>query len=342
MHGVHGVAVRHAGRVSRPGPRAAADPWSAPVHRHDETWTAEFARLGHPDAEPLAAGMEGAVYRLGGGLVAKVWGGRSAAELARLRDFYDGLAGRGLGFRTPRILQIHSTALGHCTVEEELPGRPLAEVRPVPEGEATGPEVRDAVLDVLAGLASVTGPEELAHLPVLDETGPFRRAGADWTGSLTALIDRRLHRFGDVLAAAVPGLDGKAGRVRELLHAWGRGREGLLHGDLTTANILVDDELRPTAVLDFGFLSAAGDPAFDAAVTGCIVDMYGPQARRTEADFDEAVTRRFGHPRELLLLHRAAYALITSNAYDPDGADGHFRWCADMLLREDVTELLAR
>ncbi|GAA1941199.1 phosphotransferase family protein [Kitasatospora viridis] len=309
------------------------------MQHHDEKWLAEFARLGHPGAEPLAAGMEGAVYRLGGGLVAKVWAHRSAAELARLQEFCAELAGQGLGFRTPRIHAVHATGLGLCTVEDELSGRPLATALGR-DGELPGPEVVDRVLDVLALLAAVPTPERLGLLPVLDETAPLRDGRTGWAEALIALIDRRLDRFGHLLARQVPGLDRRVARLRQLLRSRPAGRDGLVHGDLVTANILVDEDLRPTALLDFGFLTTPGDPAFDAAVTASIVDMYGPRARETEALFDDALVARFGYPRELLLLHRAAYALITSNAYDPAGADGHFRWCVRMLLRKDVAALL--
>ncbi|WP_035849858.1 phosphotransferase family protein [Kitasatospora azatica] len=310
------------------------------MQQHDDQWIAEFARLGHPSAEPLAAGMEGAVYRLGNGLVAKVWARRTEAELARLKEFYDGLADRGLTFATPRILRIHTTERGNCTVEAELQGRPLAEAAAVPAGGIPGPEVRDRVLDVLAELAAVSSPEQLGQLPVLDETDPFRRRDQGWTDSLSALIDRRVRQFAGPLCAVVPDLDHKVEQVRRLLKDWGPRPEGLVHGDLTPANILVDAELKPTAVLDFGFLSCPGDPAFDAAVTAGIADMYGPQARQIEERFDTDLAQRFGWPRELLQLYRIAYALITSNAYDPRGEDGHFAWCARILLREETAALL--
>ncbi|MFJ4622470.1 phosphotransferase family protein [Streptomyces sp. NPDC088812] len=310
------------------------------MQQHDQNWIAAFADMGHPEAEPLAAGMEGAVYRLGDGLVAKVWGQRTERELHQLKAFYDSLAGRGLGFRIPRIQRVHTGELGVCTIEEELHGRPLEDAAPVPEGSVPGREILDRVLDVLAELASIEEPGQITRLPVLDEVAPFRPEGADWAESLIALMDRRLERFGDQLVTAIPDAEKKAHRVRELLRAWGHGREGLVHGDLITANILVEDTLRPAAVLDFGFLSTPGDPAFDVAITGSILDMYGSQARRTEAAFDDRAAQRFGYPRELLLLYRAAYAFITSNVYDSQGKDGHFRWCVDMLLREDVGALL--
>ncbi|WP_225824067.1 phosphotransferase family protein [Streptomyces naphthomycinicus] len=309
------------------------------MEQHDQRWIDELAGLGHAAVEPLAVGMEGAVYRLGGGLVAKVWGRRDERDLIRIKEFYDELAARGLSFATPRILRIHGSELGYCTIEEELAGTPLDRMAPSVDGDP-GPRARDHVLDVLAELGSVIPSGGLRRLPVMDESVPFRDSGADWAGSLIALIHRRLSRFGPQLDAAVTDLPGKVEQVTRLLRAWGHGRDGLLHGDLITANILVDETLRPTAVLDFGFLTAPGDPAFDVAVTASIIDMYGPQHRRIEAAFDEAAVKRFGYPRELLLLYRAAYALITSNAYDPEGADGHFRWCAAMLERDDVVEVL--
>ena len=47
-----------------------------------------------------------------------------------------------------------------------------------------------------------------------------------------------------------------------------------------------------------------------------------------------------GYQPEELTLYKAAYAVATSNAYDPNGRDGHFAWCAQMLCRREVVDLL--
>ena len=94
-----------------------------------------------------------------------------------------------------------------------------------------------------------------------------------------------------------------------------------MHGDLIPANVLVDEAGRPSAVIDFGFLTTAGDPAFDAAVTASIFDMYGPAARATEARLDA----RLDVDPERAGVHRAAYAVVTATCFSPTGEDGHFR-----------------
>lgn len=48
-------------------------------------------------------------------------------------------------------------------------------------------------------------------------------------------------------------------------------------------------------MLDFGFMTTIGDPAFDAAITASIYDMYGPRAAENEAILDEAIADRFGY-----------------------------------------------
>lgn len=309
------------------------------MRQHDEQWTEELRRLGHAGAEPLDAGMEAAVYRLGAGRIAKVWGRRTPDELTRLKTFYDELADARLSFRTPRILAVHTTGLGVCTIEEELPGTRLD--RATTGGRARlVPRVQDLFLDVLDELSLVRAPAALDLMPYMDEPDPFRPAGQSWVDALAALVERRVRRS-DVLHAAVPDLDERAARVVSLLRAWGGDHHGVVHGDLNPGNILVDEELRLTAVLDFGLLSLPGDPAFDAAVTAHVADMYGPEALLVERGYDAAVTRRFGHPQELLTLYRAAWALITSDLHDPQGRDGHFAWCAQMLRRDEVTRLLA-
>ena len=272
------------------------------MQRHEDRWLRYFA-----GAEPLAVGMESAVYRLGDGRVAKVGARRTSAELARLKAFYDELE---LPFATPALAEIREVDGACVTFERELAGAPPASI--------------ESLLDVLEGLASVRGGAALCELPVLDEARPAW-AGS-WSATLTGLIERRVARFGDQLRAAVPGFDARLGRLPERV-ARLPDAQGVVHGDLVPANILVE----PLALLDFGFLSTVGDPAFDAAVAAGIWDMYGPGARETEASIDRAVVARFGYAPERLALYRAVYAVVTSNAYDAGGRDVHFAWCAELL-----------
>jgi len=94
------------------------------VQAHSQHWIDYFAGRGH-DVRSLAAGVEGAVYDLGGGRIAKVWRDRQVAELERMRAFYAGLAAAGLEFRTPEILAIEHAGNMSVTYERKLPGQPL-------------------------------------------------------------------------------------------------------------------------------------------------------------------------------------------------------------------------
>ncbi|RKN39724.1 phosphotransferase family protein [Streptomyces hoynatensis] len=315
------------------------------MRTHEEGWPAYVAARGYPGARPLAAGMEGAVYALDGGLVAKVWGVRSGTELERLRRFYEALGEAVPGLATPRIVEVlrPGEAGGpFVTIERRLTGAPLGGLLG-PRGPWSVPRAAGCLLDVHAAL-SAAGSPALRGLAVLDEPEPFWAGHGSWPAALLALIDRRTARFGARLSAAVPGFEGKLRRLRELVGGLGEVPLGLLHGDLVPDNVLAeagaDGRPRVTGVLDFGFLSTVGDPAFDAAVTAGVFDMYGPRRREAEALLDAAFTARFGYPPERLVLYRAVYGLITANAYDPEGRDGHFGFCADLLNREDTAALL--
>jgi aminoglycoside phosphotransferase (APT) family kinase protein len=110
-----------------------------------------------------------------------------------------------------------------------------------------------------------------------------------------------------------------------------------VHGDLIPGNVLSTDG-HATAVLDFGFLSTAGDPTFDTAITASIYDMWGPRARDVERELDNAWMAAFGHDRHRSLIYRAAYALITACCFGTDLSEGHFAWCINMLNRTEVQD----
>jgi hypothetical protein len=296
--------------------------------------------------------MEGAVYRLGDGTVAKVWRRRTPAELLLWQAYYTDVAVAGLPFATPEILRVDEVDGTAVTIERELPGRPLDEWTAWPGGPDAGagsedsardrdrPDADDGVLGILRALAGVSGTAAMRALPVLDEDRPFRRDGEDFPAALAGLLARRTARSGALLRAHVPDFDRRYAAVADRLAALDPGPDTLVHGDLVAPNIHVDDTGRPVAVLDFGFLSTAGDPRFEAGVTAAILDMYGPDAAAATETRTDRYAARLGHPAEVLRLYRAAYAIATADVFSADGSDGHFAWCVRRLTCPEVTAAL--
>jgi hypothetical protein len=300
---------------------------------HSQGWLDHFARLGYPAARPLAAGVEGAVYHLGDGLVAKVWGRRRVSELLLWQDFYADVAASGLSFATPVVLRVEEIDGRGVTLERELPGTPLlidADSSTVDTG------VVESIIAVLQELATVPSTAAMRRLPVLDEDSAFRRDGDDFPTALIALLDRRTARSRDVLRARVADFDRRYAVVVALLGQLDRTPDTVVHGDLFADNVLADATGRPAAVLDFGFLSGAGDPRFDAAVTAGIMNMYGPHAAAITESLTERLATALGYSTDVLRLYRAAYAIATSTAFTPDGTDGHFAWCARQLTTSSL------
>lgn len=305
---------------------------------HTQQWLDHFASKGH-DAKPLAAGVEGAIYDLGDGLIAKVWRERRASELERMLSFYADVAAADLPFETPEILRVEQVGGTAVTYERKLPGEPLQH-RLSRDDHQIGPAAVRSVVEVLRALATVPATTSMRQLPVLDEDRPLR-AGADtFQAALLGLISRRVTRFGSIIRRRLPDFDRRCTALQERLATIGPGPETVIHGDLLGGNILVDDQHRPLAVLDFGFLTTSGDPRFDAAITASIMNMYGPHALAITRDLTARFAQDLGYPTEVLLTYQAAYAAVTSNAFTPDGSDGHFAWCIAQLSRDDISEAL--
>ena len=175
-------------------------------------------------------------------------------------------------------------------------------------------------------------------------TGEIDLSNADDIGAVIALQMPNQARMLVLDLTAIEYLD-SAGmrlifRLQEKLRALDPVPDTALHGDLVPDNILVDQELRPLAVLDFGFLTTAGDPRLDAAVAAAITNMYGAHAPRITGALTAQLAADLGYPASTLLVYQGAYAVATANAFTADGSDGHFAWCVRQLARADVTAVL--
>ncbi|MET7950176.1 aminoglycoside phosphotransferase family protein [Micromonospora sp. NPDC005324] len=294
--------------------------------------------IGTTTPKLLGEGMEGAVYEVDDSRVAKIWFAGAVESSRRAAAFYDAMAAKPLAFQVPRITQVESVGGRVVTIERRLTGTTLAAA--LAAGTVSREDAYTIVVDIMAALAAGGGLPAARELAVLGEDSPLFSVGEGFAVALARLAERRVERFRPVLSGAVVDFDRKAAALPSRLVEVDSGRRAVLHGDLIPGNILVDASGRPSAVLDWGFLTTEGDPAFDAAVTAAIFDMYGSEALQVERDLLDRMEARLGYDRAALLVHRAAYSLITANAYDPTGQDGHFAWCVAALNRTDVTKAL--
>lgn len=269
---------------------------------------------GYPVTHEIGRGMEGVVAALDDERVVKVWDRRPRAEVDRLRTFYDavhdGLEEAGVRLAVPRILDVGEVDGLVVTVHPMLPGRAEVDAGPGP------------VVEVLAGLSQVPVRPEMALLPVPDGERPFDPS-VPFGVSMGDLVRRRATLLGDLLP------DGVADRMAQALRAVPPVPPRLVHGDLGPVHVLLDGG-RPVGLLDFGYVSTLGDPAFDAAVAACLQDMFGPGADAATAALDDLVVRRFGHDPAVLVLYRAAYGLVTASCLV--GHPGkHLDWCLALV-----------
>lgn len=268
---------------------------------------------GFPVTDELGRGMEGVVAALDDERVVKLWDRRPRVEVERLQTFYDaveeGLSAAGASIAVPRILDVAEAGGRMVTVQRRLRGTAVAAACPEP------------VLDVLAALAQVPAHPDLAVLPVPDGEPPFA-PDVPFGESLAALCLRRAH--------LVPGLpDGAVDEMADALRSLTPVPARLIHGDLGPVHVLLEGE-RPVGLLDFGYVSTVGDPAFDAAVAACLQDMFGPGATEATAALDRLAVQRFGYEPAVLVLYRAAYGLVTASCLA--GYPGqHLDWCLTLV-----------
>ncbi|ANH37448.1 Phosphotransferase enzyme family protein [Nocardioides dokdonensis FR1436] len=236
----------------------------------------------------------------------------------------------------PRILDLREIEGTPVTIEERLSGEPLW------QADGTSPRLTtihiDSMIEALAALAEIPGDPPLRTLRMLPDEPPFD-PNAPFETELAALVTRRAVRFATQLRVALPDVDVLLAQTVEALHRIAPATPTLIHGDLIAANVLTS-RAHASAVLDFGFMTTAGDPAFDVAVTASIFDMYGPRAREVESELDRAFLSTFTGDHRRYWIYRAAYALTTACCYGTDLSEGHFAWCIGMLDRPDVRDSL--
>ncbi|ABS03840.1 phosphotransferase family protein [Kineococcus radiotolerans] len=299
---------------------------------------AQLGALGYPDAHWLAAGMEADVYALDEQTVARLPREAAAAGAGPeepVERLLEQLNGCWLPFAVPALLGRLTLPDGRCLLRQpRLRGRSIGDFYDPASGHLD-PRAEQALIELLSALRTIPHPQriEMPDLPILGDSTVT--TAQPWAAALQRLLEDRTRRFGGLLQAHVDRLDDLVESCDAFLVSRRDVAVTLQHGDICPENVLVDDDCRLTAVLDWGFLTMLADPVLEIALTAGFFDMYGPHALRTDRRLSDLFVEAFDVERADILRFKAVYALIGANAYSGT-ADGHFQWCAAVLRRPDV------
>ena len=108
-----------------------------------------------------------------------------------------------------------------------------------------------------------------------------------WPGFFRASLDHWLARNGAAIAAATGSVERVSTNAMALLAGLPeRPQKALAHGDYFPGNVLFDERLTLTGLVDFSVFTLAGDPLYDAITAALFLEMID------EADADDVALAR--------------------------------------------------
>ena len=296
--------------------------------------------FGYSSVSHIASGMEGHVFSVGNDQVAKVWFSKGEAELRQLQRFYEVVDSLNLPFATPLLTKIRVRNGATISVERFLSGTPMRDL--IRGDEPEPPEfATNAVISVLAALKNNPVATEISDLPILGVAPSIRSRNSGYAQVLLEVANSKVDQYGDQLRRSVPDFDVIHAQIAHRVSTRKSSPFHAIHGDICPANILLGPDMKVSALIDWGFLSYFGDQLLEASIACGTYNMYGASYRINDDYLVEKCERRLGFDRADLLIYRALYAILTSNAYSEDGTDGHYEWCVGMLNRDDIRDAIA-
>ncbi len=297
-----------------------------------------LSKLGRSNFFEIGSGMEGMIFgSQNSNEIVKIWNSKTLDHLLLLKKFYASFNNKLNGIQTPFIKEIHQYNGQSVTIEKRLPGTALSNLISLTDPLPSNIAVK-ALIKAFSEMELIT-EETMKALPILNDTKTFW-SKKSWSESIMSNIKTKRFKFTTQLDRDIKNLD----IILDAIHAFLQNRSekplNLIHGDLFPENIHVFENGYLSSILDFGFMSTLGDPAFDVSISSAIYNMYNSCASKHDDFLVDILVDQLGHDKTTLLAYRAVYALLTSHAYDPSGEDGHYKWCIKMINRSDVQSAL--
>ena len=150
-----------------------------------------------------------------------------------------------------------------------------------------------------------------------------------WADYLVARVSQAAKD--NVLAADVPGLAGIADRLIARLKDLPDAERCVVHGDIWPPNVMMNDALEVTGLIDFSFTTRVGDHVMDLAGAAHFLRIANPNADKDHAYLMELIARHHeDQVVELIGLYAAWFAF--SFAYNHED-EVIYPWCVDLIRR---------
>jgi aminoglycoside phosphotransferase (APT) family kinase protein len=274
----------------------------------------------------LGHGGEATVYELTGDRVLRVFHTRNdVGHLDHIKAFYDRLHTFDLPYAVPQIFEYGIEDGTGFSIDRLIPGRAFHDVLPELSGRDRE-RALDSFTDAAGALAVVSMPDQPYGEFLFDEA----LTHGTWSGFLLARLDENYGRGRADLIEAIPEVDKIVDDLRDRLRKIPDPTRVLVHGDYFPGNVLMDDTFNVTGVIDFGWLTAAGDAAMDLASAAIFLNVVrGHQAMDPERVEARLLSRHGDGLAQLLELYRGWYAVRFSPYKADDGS--LFEWCVVSL-----------
>lgn len=279
------------------------------------------------NTDMLGAGSESSVYAMDAGHVLRIYRDHVSWEYVNARQaFYAEVAQQGLPFAVPEVYSIGAW-VGHVyATERRIPGQDFGQVLQTLSGEARTKALAN-YLDAAAAIGTVRFPDKSYGELILDP--PLQRE--HWQAYLAARMEAMLARSRTDLVEDVPDFDAVLASIYARLPVIGENAEKcLVHGDYCPSNVIIDDALQITGVVDFSYATVVGDPRMDIAGATLFIETT---SGHEPADVDflrERVREQWGEGMlEVVDFYRLYYSIYFSGCKADDPST--YWWCVRNL-----------
>jgi aminoglycoside phosphotransferase (APT) family kinase protein len=278
--------------------------------------------FGVTEADLLGDGWESTIYALGPSQILRIPrpGVGSEAQVRAQAAFTASLP--SLPFAVPCVREIGRIAGQLFVIEDRIAGQSMAALMPSLSGERRATALR-AYLAAAEAMSAAARPAEAFGDLLLDHP----RRSDRWSDYLTARVRKAAEDV--ALAAAVPDLAGIVERFNARLETIPDPARCIVHGDFWPPNVMMNESLQVTGLIDFSFTTRIGDHVMDLA-GACHFLLATKASSRADFDFLMPLIRTKYGAEVIDRIGLYAVWFAFDFAFNHDDA-AVFAWCAELI-----------